>query len=563
MIMLLTVPFPWSCGRYFSRREKVKRGILPEKRLCFWPKIILFSLWFGLYFYLCLCHEPFRDEAQSFMIAKHNSIPGIMNFCWEEGHPWLWHLFLYPFAHLGFPYVGVKWLGFALTALGVGLYVQKSPFPFPVTALTVFLEYSYYCSFGRCYSLMLLLCMLTATSWKNRLCRPWVTSLCLGLLASVHMMAWPLCAILGCIHIAELVRPQNVPSGGRRNGLLEKRPRLRLLAPPCGLAPAALFCVPLWPQIERTFAKFGWNPVLIFILLGLSAVSAVVLIALLPWAFRGKEPYYIELGSWFYAFLPLIAAVSTYLLLNKATSSTIAAETNLLHLCEIVPLVLSAAWVAVQSRRELAASGKTEKTADGEETSDAAAAQNRGTYIRSTAFVSALVLLWCFYVNTRDPKLHEKIRMDTKSYYSGSGPLAEYIRENVPKDAVIIATRKGTNTSVAAYLDGEYTLTCLLSHEPLYYTKWCTDWNYPIPRSQWLPDLKALLEEHGELYVIYSDDTEVSNFADWLWGLVDRGGAQMVYHSNAAGESLKDVPDKYKPIERCETMGLYKITAID
>ena len=342
------------------RMKKNARPFLTYRFL----RILLFALWFGLYFYLCLCHEPFRDEAQSFMIAKHNSIPGIMRFCWEEGHPWLWHLFLYPFAHLGFPYAGVKWLGFALTAAGIGTYVQKSPFPLPVTALTVFLEYSYFGSFGRCYALLLLLCMLTAASWKNRLRRPWLTSLCIGLLASVHLMAWPLCLVLACIHTAELVR---APGS-----------RLRLLAPLAGLAPAALFCVPLRPQIQNTFAKFGWNPGLVFALLGLAAAAAVTLLALLPSVLGKKKQLLSGLYAAFYAVLPVFIAVSTYTVLMKATSSTIAAETNLLHLCEIVPLLLGTAWICAQRRGELRREEGAEKQAPADAAQQPAAASQHG-----------------------------------------------------------------------------------------------------------------------------------------------------------------------------------------
>ena len=123
----------------------VRRREIARKAL----KWTLYAVWFGLFLYLTVCHEEFRDEAQSWMFAKHNSLLGMMKNCWEEGHPWLWHLLLKPFTALGFPYAGAKYIGFALTAAAMAVYCRRSPFPLPVTAATMFLEYSYYCNFAR------------------------------------------------------------------------------------------------------------------------------------------------------------------------------------------------------------------------------------------------------------------------------------------------------------------------------------------------------------------------------------------------------------------------------
>ena len=120
-------------------------------RICL---IACFTAWFVFNLILCINHEAFRDEAQSWFIAKDNSIPGMIEFMWQEGHPWLFHLLLWPFAHIGVPFVCMKYVCFAIATAAMYLYVKRSPFPVPVTCATLFLPFiNYYTtSFARPYS---------------------------------------------------------------------------------------------------------------------------------------------------------------------------------------------------------------------------------------------------------------------------------------------------------------------------------------------------------------------------------------------------------------------------
>ncbi|MCQ2427996.1 MAG: hypothetical protein MJ137_06305 [Clostridia bacterium] len=507
----------------------MKKRIQKEKLIHYSVRAAVFAVWFIFYFYLCLCHEPFRDEAQSWMIAKHSTVREIISFCWEEGHPWLWHLFLKPFAALGFRYEWVKFIGFSLTSAAMGIYIFKSTLPLPVTAITSFLEFSYYSSFGRCYSLMLLICMLTAASWKKRAERPAVTSLMIGLMASTHLIAWPASAILGCIHLSDILKSSHSRA-------------VKIICPLIGLIPAALFCLPLKKQFDITFAKFGWPPIPIFLGIILVAVCAVTVMTNYETALKGHGEFIKKSLYAFYLIAPIFTAVSTYILLTKATDSTVAAETNLLHVCEVIPVVLIMFWIGDERLKELFP--KEQNSAE--------------IRIRQTAFALSAVFIWSFGMNLTN--LHDKIWADTESYYSGSEPMAEYIEKNIPGDAVILATRRGTMTSIAAYIDETHTLTSLISRKPLYYTKWCTDWP-KVSKDQWTEDMRYWLSRKDEIYVIYSDDTEISEFGSWLSRQCIRGKAEKLYSSSSYGENF-DAEDKYKPIERCEQFSIYKITGM-
>ena len=73
-----------------------------KKKLTFKNIILLIYIIFTLI--ITLHHEPWRDEAQSWLIAKNLNILEIINQMKYEGHPCLWHLILLPFAKLNFPY---------------------------------------------------------------------------------------------------------------------------------------------------------------------------------------------------------------------------------------------------------------------------------------------------------------------------------------------------------------------------------------------------------------------------------------------------------------------------
>jgi hypothetical protein len=76
-------------------------------------------------------HEPWFDEAQSWLIARDSSFfDMIWNVLRYEGHPPLWYIVLYIPSHLGIPYeIGLKSVNFIFITLTVILLVKKSPFP--------------------------------------------------------------------------------------------------------------------------------------------------------------------------------------------------------------------------------------------------------------------------------------------------------------------------------------------------------------------------------------------------------------------------------------------------
>ena len=73
-------------------------------------------------------HEPWRDEAQAWLIARDLTFIDIFRQMAYEGTPALWHMILAFFAKMGFSYISINLVNLVIICLAVGVFVFKSPF---------------------------------------------------------------------------------------------------------------------------------------------------------------------------------------------------------------------------------------------------------------------------------------------------------------------------------------------------------------------------------------------------------------------------------------------------
>lgn len=69
-------------------------------------------------------HEHWRDEAQSWLIAKYSSPLGLLHILPDEGHPSLFYLILMPFAKLGLNYNCLSFVTFTFVFVATILFVR-------------------------------------------------------------------------------------------------------------------------------------------------------------------------------------------------------------------------------------------------------------------------------------------------------------------------------------------------------------------------------------------------------------------------------------------------------
>ena len=143
-------------------------------------------------------HEPWRDEAHSWLLARDLSFSGILHQMRYEGYPPLWILLQVPLAKAGLPFASLGILNAICATLAVAVLVFLSPFTLGQKALIAFSD-CVFCWYGmvwRCYSLMMLALFLVAAVYPRRHQRPLLYAICVVLLANIHLLAMGVALLL-------------------------------------------------------------------------------------------------------------------------------------------------------------------------------------------------------------------------------------------------------------------------------------------------------------------------------------------------------------------------------
>ena len=135
-------------------------------------RVVVFTVYLAVVVITMAFHEPWFDEAQSWLIARDCPYRDLLLVRPHyEGHPPLWWLLLSIPAKLGVPYEwGLKGVELVCSALMCGLLVFRAPLPRLAVALlpfTYFLCYQYGVT-SRPYALMCCALFVIAACWKSR-----------------------------------------------------------------------------------------------------------------------------------------------------------------------------------------------------------------------------------------------------------------------------------------------------------------------------------------------------------------------------------------------------------
>lgn len=134
--------------------------------------VIVFTLYCVFLFFIMCVHEPWFDEAESWLIARDNSIyEMIFVRPHYEGHPPLWWLLLAIPAKLGVPYeIGLKTVQALFAVTYTFLILYKSKFPLLIKYLLPFTYFLFYQHgvMARPYGMMTLAIILCAITWGKR-----------------------------------------------------------------------------------------------------------------------------------------------------------------------------------------------------------------------------------------------------------------------------------------------------------------------------------------------------------------------------------------------------------
>lgn len=152
-------------------------------------------------------HEPWFDEAQSWLLARDNSpLTLVTKYLRYEGTPGLWQLILVMPAKLGMSYYTLNIVSGIIAVAGIYVFVRRSPFP---NYLKVLLPFSFflfyqYAVVARSYVLLPLLLFLIASIYDRKMERIYAFTLLACLLANVSTHGFVMAVVLFGIHLLDL-----------------------------------------------------------------------------------------------------------------------------------------------------------------------------------------------------------------------------------------------------------------------------------------------------------------------------------------------------------------------
>lgn len=135
-------------------------------------------------------HEPWADEAQSWLLARDASLGGLWaHLLHYEGTPGLWQSLVHVLIRLGLPYPAYGFVSALLGLTAVVLLLRSAPFPWYIRLLLPFTYYLcyQYAVIARSYSLVPPLLFAIAAIYPQAPRRPVWTTILLCLLAAVSV----------------------------------------------------------------------------------------------------------------------------------------------------------------------------------------------------------------------------------------------------------------------------------------------------------------------------------------------------------------------------------------
>jgi hypothetical protein len=150
-------------------------------------------------------HEPWRDEAQAWLLVRDLSFTELFPALRGEGHPPLWYLVIFPLVKLGLPYAAQNWLAAILVIAGLYILLIKTDLNFWLKLLLPFGHYMLYeyPVFARSYCLAVFFVAALIYLYPRRFDKPWLFALCVVGLFNTHMLMFTFCASIVAIYIID------------------------------------------------------------------------------------------------------------------------------------------------------------------------------------------------------------------------------------------------------------------------------------------------------------------------------------------------------------------------
>lgn len=418
-----------------------------------------------------LYHENWRDEAQSWLIARELNLFELFQQLKYEGHPALWYLILMPFAKVGLPYITANLIAWTISIISAFLFIKYCPISFKgkiVILLSSIFLYDY-TIFARSYCLILLFVILLCIIYPKRKEKPILYHLILALLANTHII---MLGFVGMIWITNLFCDVIKDTTCEKT---EKKKRI------VGLCISAGGVGLLFLQI---FSSVNYNSQNIFYYNGFNILN-------------GKIMYFFKSFSLIFGNGSIIVFwITLFGIIGYGIKKHL--KQTIVFLGSFIFQIIVYVFIYAGNN-----------------------------HIYYTFLILLLYFLWSTKLEEKEQKnIPNKILevfifvlfilnalffclfpfFDLTKSYSGSKDMANYIKQNIPEETIFLCTNKVLSVSIIPYLSSNYVFIDVVNEEEFTYIVW----DDTVNQESSLKDIKKQINQFKEkrVYIIATPEEQ-------------------------------------------------------
>ena len=473
------------------RKEKQQMKEVCEK-LKPYLVIIIFSVYVLFNGVLLWYHEPWRDEANVWLMARDLSPLQLLKEIKYQGHPCLWYFLVMPFAKFGLPFRTIGMISTIVMTVAAGIYLWKGPQWIGIKALVVFSPvFTYfYPTIARNYCLIALILILLAWNYSERNEHPVRYGILLGLLVQADTIA---IAPAGMIAFVWLV--ENVYNRVHTGSMERLANCLKGIWIP--------FVSLLFWMVQ--FYQVSDSPMFEFQSLGgrelLREIRNYAYIILIRVTGFGQTMCTI-----FFVAVILAAAVVSYRLRNIGTAMVMllsylfqcvfSVMVYQLHIWHYLSLVFTFLWM-MWAMQKTAEEKKREK--------DRIYRGAAGT-LQVLLGILAVVMLLHWNSDAEPSNLQQALH----GSYSDGQNAAEFIREEISPDEIILSTDVPMESTILAYLKN-YRFYYAGSGKVTSYADWSEEQSQTISWNRIITWCKESFPQKDYIYLIQGSDSCITD----------------------------------------------------
>lgn len=191
----------------------------PERQISVREKIFCVFLLISvcvINIYFVYKHVCWRDEANTWLMARDLSVASLFDYTSYEGHPCLWYFAQMPFAKLGFPYVTLKLLSFFFVTASAVMIMFRTRLPLWMRSLIILspMCIAAFVTPARNYCMCAVFITALCIMYRKRDEQPILYGALLALLLQTHIVVGGMVVICGFCRGLEFLKklaPKEVP----------------------------------------------------------------------------------------------------------------------------------------------------------------------------------------------------------------------------------------------------------------------------------------------------------------------------------------------------------------